>query len=129
MTNLDTEDFELLVSLGVFNDAIMNEAIGNFKRYEDNSLIILVKICMKGRISDFLIQSLQLMNFMQNNMKIKLRKLLTQNSDLKKTGIYGWTLPAHWVKLSNGKKFNTCPNAGICAAFAMQNQVHSCLKT
>ena len=44
-------------------------------------------------------------------------KLLTQNSDLKKTGIYGWTLPAHWIKLSNGKQFNTCPNAGACAAF------------
>ena len=44
-------------------------------------------------------------------------KLFTQNSDLKKTGVYGWTLPAHWVKLTNGTKFNTCPNAGICAAF------------
>ncbi len=43
--------------------------------------------------------------------------LLTQNSDLKKSGIYGWTLPAHWVKLTNGEKFNTCPSAGICAAF------------
>jgi hypothetical protein len=43
--------------------------------------------------------------------------LLTQNSDLKKGGIYGWTLPAHWVTLSNGNKFNACPNAGICAAF------------
>jgi len=43
--------------------------------------------------------------------------LFTQNKDLKKTGIYGWTLPAHWVKLSDGSKFNTCPNAGICAAF------------
>jgi hypothetical protein len=44
-------------------------------------------------------------------------KLFTQNKDLKKTGVYGWTLPAHWVKLSDGSKFNTCPNAGICAAF------------
>ena len=44
-------------------------------------------------------------------------KLFTQNSDLKKSNIFGWTLPAHWVTLSNGKKFNTCPNAGICAAF------------
>lgn len=44
-------------------------------------------------------------------------KLLTQNSDLKKGGIYGWTLPAHWVTLSNGEKFNTCPNAGACAGF------------
>lgn len=44
-------------------------------------------------------------------------KLFTQNSDLKKTGVFGWTLPAHWVKLTDGTKFNTCPNAGICAAF------------
>jgi len=44
-------------------------------------------------------------------------QLLTQNEDLKKSGIYGWTLPAHWNTLSNGTKFNTCPNAGICAAF------------
>jgi hypothetical protein len=44
-------------------------------------------------------------------------KLLTQNKDLRKTGVYGWTLPAHWVTLSNGQKFNTCPNAGVCAAF------------
>jgi hypothetical protein len=44
-------------------------------------------------------------------------KLFTQNSDLKKGGIYGWTLPAHYVTLTNGKKFNCCPNAGICGAF------------
>lgn len=43
--------------------------------------------------------------------------LLTQNSDLKKGGIYGWTLPAHNVELSNGVKFNTCPSAGVCGAF------------
>ena len=44
-------------------------------------------------------------------------RLLTQNSDLKKTGIYGWTLPAHIVTLTNGERFNTCPNAGVCGAF------------
>lgn len=44
-------------------------------------------------------------------------KLFTQNSDLKKTGIYGWTLPAHNVILTNGSKFNTCPNAQVCGAF------------
>lgn len=43
--------------------------------------------------------------------------LFTQNSDLKKSGIYGWTLPAHWVELTDGTKFNVCPNAGACAAF------------
>jgi hypothetical protein len=44
-------------------------------------------------------------------------QLLTQNSDLKKGGIYGWTLPAHYSTLNNGEKFNTCPNAGVCAGF------------
>jgi hypothetical protein len=44
-------------------------------------------------------------------------QLLTQNSDLKKGGIFGWTLPAHWITREDGSKFNTCPNAGICAAF------------
>jgi hypothetical protein len=42
--------------------------------------------------------------------------IFTQNSDLRKTGIYGWTLPAHWVTLSDGTRFNTCPNAGVCGA-------------
>ncbi len=35
---LTVEDFELLVSLGVFNDALMNDAIYKFRRYEDASL-------------------------------------------------------------------------------------------
>jgi hypothetical protein len=43
--------------------------------------------------------------------------IFTQNSDLRKGNIYGWTLPAHHTKLSDGKKFNTCPQAGVCGAF------------
>ncbi len=38
VTGLDVKDFELLVSLGVFNLALMNDAIYKFKRYEDASL-------------------------------------------------------------------------------------------
>ena len=38
VTGLDVKDFELLVSLGVFNSALMNDAIYKFKRYEDSSL-------------------------------------------------------------------------------------------
>lgn len=38
VTGLDVKDFELLVSLGVFNDALMNDAVYKFKRYEDASL-------------------------------------------------------------------------------------------
>ena len=35
---LTLEDFRLLVSLRLFNDALMNMAVLNFKRYEDASL-------------------------------------------------------------------------------------------
>ena len=35
---LTVRDFELLVSLGVFNSALMNDAVFKFKRYEDSSL-------------------------------------------------------------------------------------------
>lgn len=38
VTGLNVEDFELLVSIGIFNDSLMNSAIYNFKRYEDASL-------------------------------------------------------------------------------------------
>jgi len=39
VTGLTVKDFELLVSLGVFNSALMNDAIYKFKRYEDASLV------------------------------------------------------------------------------------------
>ena len=39
VTGLTRDDFELLVSLGVFNSALMNDAVYKFKRYEDSSLI------------------------------------------------------------------------------------------
>lgn len=38
VTGLDVKDFELLVSLNVFNEALMNDAVYKFKRYEDASL-------------------------------------------------------------------------------------------
>lgn len=38
VTGLDVKDFELLVSLNVFNGSLMNDAIYKFKRYEDSSL-------------------------------------------------------------------------------------------
>lgn len=38
VTGLSVKDFELLVSLNVFNGTLMNEAIYKFKRYEDASL-------------------------------------------------------------------------------------------
>lgn len=38
VTGLTQKDFELLVSLGVFNSSLMNDAVYKFKRYEDASL-------------------------------------------------------------------------------------------
>jgi len=38
VTGLEVNDFELLVSLNVFNRALMNDAVYKFKRYEDSSL-------------------------------------------------------------------------------------------
>lgn len=38
VTGLSVEDFNLLCTLGVFNASLMNQAIFNFKRYEDSSL-------------------------------------------------------------------------------------------
>lgn len=38
VTGLNVRDFELLVSLNVFNEALMNDAVYKFRRYEDASL-------------------------------------------------------------------------------------------
>jgi hypothetical protein len=38
VTGLNVSDFELLVSLGIFNSGLMNDAVYKFKRYEDASL-------------------------------------------------------------------------------------------
>jgi len=37
-TGLGVKDFDLLLSLGVFNGTLMNDAVYKFKRYEDSSL-------------------------------------------------------------------------------------------
>jgi hypothetical protein len=39
VAGIEVKDFELLVSLGVFNGPLMNDAIYKFRRYEDASLI------------------------------------------------------------------------------------------
>lgn len=38
VTGISVDDFELLVSLNVFNSSLMNDAVYKFKRYEDASL-------------------------------------------------------------------------------------------
>ena len=39
VTGVEVNDFELLVSLNVFNSGLMNDAVYKFKRYEDASLV------------------------------------------------------------------------------------------
>lgn len=46
-----------------------------------------------------------------------LKKLLTQNSELRPDGIFNWSLPAFAIKLNDGTNFNVCPTAGACASF------------
>lgn len=38
VTGLTVKDFELLVSIGLFNEGLMNDAVFKFRRYEDDSL-------------------------------------------------------------------------------------------
>ena len=38
VTGLTKKDFDLLISLGIFNEGLMNDAVYKFKRYEDASL-------------------------------------------------------------------------------------------
>lgn len=46
-----------------------------------------------------------------------IKKLLSQNSELRADGVFNWSLPAFVVKLTNGVTFNVCPEAGACASF------------
>lgn len=41
--------------------------------------------------------------------------LLRQNSELRREGIYNWSLPAWAGRLPDGRTYNTCPSAGSCA--------------
>ncbi|WP_410659490.1 GP88 family protein [Amycolatopsis sp. lyj-112] len=41
--------------------------------------------------------------------------LLRQNRELKKLGVWNWSLPAFAGKLPDGRSYNTCPSAGVCA--------------
>ena len=50
------------------------------------------------------------------------RQLLTQNRELKAIGVWNWTLPAWAGRLPDGRTFNTCPSAGICARVCYARQ-------
>lgn len=42
---------------------------------------------------------------------------LTQNSEMRRDGVWNFTLPAWVIELPDGSHFNVCPNAGACAKF------------
>ncbi|MGW5721356.1 GP88 family protein [Amycolatopsis sp. NPDC003865] len=42
-------------------------------------------------------------------------RLLTQNSEMRQIGVWNWSLPAWAGRLADGRTYNTCPSAGICA--------------
>lgn len=48
-------------------------------------------------------------------MSVRPTRLLTQNRELKREGIWNWTLPAWAGRLPDGRTYNTCPQAGVCA--------------
>jgi hypothetical protein len=43
------------------------------------------------------------------------RHLLTQNREMKAIGVWNWSLPAWAGRFPDGRTYNTCPSAGICA--------------
>jgi hypothetical protein len=49
--------------------------------------------------------------------QVATRKMLTQNSEMKKNNIFNWTLPAWVVKDSKGVAINVCNQAGGCIKF------------
>lgn len=55
-------------------------------------------------------------------MTDKPRWLLTQNSDMRRQGIYNWSIPAWAGTLPDGRNYNTCPSAGICAPLCYARQ-------
>lgn len=48
--------------------------------------------------------------------------LLTQNRELRREGIWNWTLPAWTGVLPDGRGYNTCPEAGVCGKLCYARQ-------
>jgi hypothetical protein len=40
--------------------------------------------------------------------------LLRQNSELRREGIWNWSLPAWAGRMADGRTYNTCPEAQAC---------------
>ncbi|MGV9836545.1 GP88 family protein [Nocardia niigatensis] len=53
---------------------------------------------------------------------VRPRRLLTQNRNLRRIGVWGWSLPAWAGRLPDGRTYNTCPSAGICRSVCYARQ-------
>ncbi|GHH62411.1 GP88 family protein [Lentzea cavernae] len=42
-------------------------------------------------------------------------RLLTQNREMRQIGAWNWSIPAWAGRLPDGRTYNTCPSAGVCA--------------
>jgi hypothetical protein len=48
-------------------------------------------------------------------LSVRPARLLTQNSNLRRDRILNWSLPAWAGRFADGRTYNACPSAGICA--------------
>jgi hypothetical protein len=54
--------------------------------------------------------------------------LLRQNRELKRLGIWNWSLPAFAGKLPDGRSYNACPSAGVCAQACYARSARNCIQ-
>ena len=53
--------------------------------------------------------------------------LLRQNRELKRLGIWNWSLAAFAGKLPDGRNYNACPSAGVRAQACYARSARNCI--
>ena len=56
------------------------------------------------------------------------KRLLTQNREMKAIGVWNWTLPAWAGRLPDGRTYNTCGSAGVCARVCYARSPRNCIE-
>ncbi|PNE17564.1 hypothetical protein [Amycolatopsis sp. BJA-103] len=54
--------------------------------------------------------------------------LLRQNARLRKQDIWNWSLPAWAGRFADGRTYNACPSAGICAKTCYARSTRNCIE-
>ncbi|MEV7040466.1 hypothetical protein [Amycolatopsis sp. NPDC051061] len=54
--------------------------------------------------------------------------LLTQNREMRQIGVWNWSLPAWAGRLADGRTYNTCPSAGVCAQACYARSTRNCIE-